>query len=84
MIFFRKSGVPWQVTSPVTDLSNSSFIVSQTQQEDAGLVHLDGHRASSPLHLTHGGSLLGSCLSDQRLSGKKKKELIQHFLLQTN
>jgi len=56
-----------------TDLSDSGFIVCQTQQEDAGLVDLDGHRPPSPLHLAHGGCLLGSCLSDQRLRTKCKK-----------
>lgn len=56
-----------------SDLSNSSFIVRQTQEEDAGLVNLHGHCAPSPLHLTHGGGLLGSCLCDQRLSIERKK-----------
>lgn len=60
-----------------TDLCNSGFIVCQTQQEDTGLVDLDGHRPPSPLHLAHGGSLFGSCLSDQSL--RRKLEMYEMF-----
>lgn len=53
------------------DLSHSSFVVRQAQQEDAGLVDLDWNGPASPLHLAHRGRLLGSCLSDQSLVRKR-------------
>lgn len=68
-----------QQSALVTDLSNSSFVVCQTQQEDAGLVHLDGHRPATPLHLAHGGRLLSSGLSDQSLGRNTSTQTSEDF-----
>lgn len=65
------AGLALTTLSP-TNLGNGSLIVCQAQQKDAGLVDLDRHRASSPLHLAHGCCLLGSRLGDQGLGTNHK------------
>ena len=60
-----------------THLSNGRLVVCQSQEEDAGLVDLHGHGAAAPLHLAHGGGLLGPSLGDQSLPQKTDKRTIQ-------
>lgn len=63
-------------------LCNGSLIVSQPQEKDPGFIDFNGNSATPPLHLTHGGCLFRSRLSDQSLEKEREVSDMEYDLIQ--